>query len=387
MGRKSSSGGATPKGADRIQLDFWFEKKRYRPTINQRPTATNLQHARSRVKDIKRRIELGTFVFADEFPEYKFIDGVAATGSRPTFNHYADLYLASIGGLAHATRVSYRKILAHFWRKKVGERILVDIKYAELAAIVGQEPWGSNKTRNNILSVGKRVFDFAYADLPDRRNPAEKLRSLKVQRRRPDPYAVEEAEKVISGIRKDWGADDADYVEFVFFSGLRPSEAIALTWTHTDLNQSAIRVERARVMGKDKDVTKTSEGRDVELNPRAWAVLKRRRSVSGLAGGPVFTQDKGRPWHDLQLQWRHWQYTHKRLKIRYREPYQMRHSSVTWNLMIGKNLLWVAEQHGHSPAVMLKTYAKWLKGTTEADIEAIRRAMGFATNSPLKVVK
>lgn len=61
----------------------------------------------------------------------------------------------------------------------------------------------------------------------------------------------------------------------------------------------------------------------------------------------------------------------------------MRHTSVTWNLMIGKNLLWVAEQHGHSAAVMLKTYAKWMRGTTEKDIAAMRSAMGFVTNLAL----
>jgi hypothetical protein len=48
---------------------------------------------------------------------------------------------------------------------------------------------------------------------------------------------------------------------------------------------------------------------------------------------------------------------------------------VTWQLMIGKNLLWVAKQHGHSVQVMLTMYAAWLEGATEADIEAIKAAM------------
>jgi integrase len=36
------------------------------------------------------------------------------------------------------------------------------------------------------------------------------------------------------------------------------------------------------------------------------------------------------------------------LKARYRDPYNARHSSVSWSLMIGKNPLWLAKQHGHS---------------------------------------
>ena len=43
--------------------------------------------------------------------------------------------------------------------------------------------------------------------------------------------------------------------------------------------------------------------------------------------------------------------------------------------MLGKNLLWVAKQHGHSVEVMLRMYAAWLEGATEADIHAIKQAI------------
>ena len=52
-----------------------------------------------------------------------------------------------------------------------------------------------------------------------------------------------------------------------------------------------------------------------------------------------------------------------------------RHSSATWQLMLGKNLLWVAKQHGHSVEVMLRMYAAWLEGATDGDIQAIKQAM------------
>jgi hypothetical protein len=35
----------------------------------------------------------------------------------------------------------------------------------------------------------------------------------------------------------------------------------------------------------------------------------------------------------------------------------------------------VAKQHGHSVEVMLRMYAAWLEGATEADIHAIKKAM------------
>ena len=47
------------------------------------------------------------------------------------------------------------------------------------------------------------------------------------------------------------------------------------------------------------------------------------------------------------------------------DPYNARHSSVSWNLMVGKNPLWVAKQHGHSVQTMLEVYAAWTEGAKE----------------------
>jgi hypothetical protein len=43
--------------------------------------------------------------------------------------------------------------------------------------------------------------------------------------------------------------------------------------------------------------------------------------------------------------------------------------------MIGKNILWVAKQHGHSTVTMLRTYAAWVEGAVGRDVEAIKRSM------------
>src|SRR4051794_14865899 len=43
--------------------------------------------------------------------------------------------------------------------------------------------------------------------------------------------------------------------------------------------------------------------------------------------------------------------------------------------MIGRDILWVAKQHGHSTVTMLRTYAAWVDGAVDADVEAIKRSM------------
>jgi integrase len=378
MGRKAEQGGVKAKG-DRIEVTFTWNSKTYRPTLDWRPSATTLKRAAKLREQIVEQIRHGKFSFADHFPDYKFIDRVASRDSGRTWGAVADDYLASIGRKEFATRVSYRRII-DFWKgvklspndsATLAERAFTDVRYSDLARFIGSHPWGTNKTHNNKVSVLKCVFDFGYADIEDKRNPAEKLEMLRVQHPAPDPYTLEEALAVIADARGRYGEEYGNYVEFQFFTGLRPSETIALTWGQIDQRKWSIKVDRARVMGQDKGATKTSVSRLVEACPRVQALLQRQQAITG-SGEHVFGE--GGAYGNVRAPGDRWPYIHRRLKLRYREPYQCRHTSVSWNLMMGKNVLWVARQHGHSVAMMLKTYATWLEGTTDAEIAALKAA-------------
>jgi hypothetical protein len=74
-------------------------------------------------------------------------------------------------------------------------------------------------------------------------------------------------------------------------------------------------VSKARVAGIDKNCTKTGEDRVVTLCPRAIRILVRQ----------------------LKLR--------ERLKIAGLIDHDQRHSSVSWNLMVGKSPLRVSKQH------------------------------------------
>jgi integrase len=134
------------------------------------------------------------------------------------------------------------------------------------------------------------------------------------------------------------------------------------------------------------DYGKTSTDRLVELCPRALQVLKRHLALRArlqLAGkiqhDELFFKETGEPIRNLQYPWVRWRSTLPKMKARYCDAYNARHSSESWNLMVGKNPLWVAKQHGHSVQTMLETYAAWTEGAQESDVEAIRPAMAGAS--------
>jgi len=81
------------------------------------------------------------------------------------------------------------------------------------------------------------------------------------------------------------------------------------------------------------------------------------------------------PIRNLKYPYVRWVYVLEKYAVRYREPYNARHSFVSWCLMTGKNPLWCSKQFGHGVQVMFERYGTWIDGASEADVEAARQAM------------
>jgi integrase len=261
---------------------------------------------------------------------------------------------------------------------------LLAVRYTQLVRIADGHRW-TKKTYNNAISALRRAFDFGFQDHPEHFNPARALKSARVGKKdRPtiDPFSIQDAETLIAAIHRDWGEAQGNYNEFRFFTGLRPSEHIALVVTDYDAVNGVLSVTKARVAGVDRDRTKIAEDRRVVLCPRARAILARQLRLretlqrqGRLKHDHLFFQANGAPIRRLHAVYRPWQRTLRRLAIRYRKPYAARHSSVSWDLMMGRNPLRVAQQHGHSLLTMLLVYAAWTEGSLNVDVAAVRRAM------------
>lgn len=365
------------------------------PSHAARPHETNLRRARALLAQIKLRIAAGTFDLLSEFPDYRYRRAVRVPLRTRTCNDVFDLFLrheearVTLGDLAATTLSAHRQLLDHVWRPALGALPLLGVRYSQLISVPMKFTW-SKKTYNNAVSAVRLAFAFGFLDHPDHPNPAVLLKGLRLRKKdrpRIDPFAIDEAERVIAALHQDWGEAQGNYDEFRFFSGLRPSEQIALLISDVDLERGILSVTKARVAGVTHDRTKTHEDRRIALCPRALAVVKRQLALRDrlvhagrIDHNALFVHANGRPIENLSKVYDHWRRTLTRLPIRYRKPYAARHSCVSWNLMIGGNPLFVSKQHGHSVITMLTTYAAWLESPLPTDVRAIRAAM-YATTA------
>jgi len=408
LANKSKAYGVTAKGSARIQYDFMLDGARYRPTLPRIPTEANLKRAGGLLEDIKERIRTGTFCFEEEFPDYRYMERVIDPSQIRTCNQVFDQFLEHCEArlarhdLADSTLSTYRRILDNLWRPELGDRLFLKIDHLTLNRIADRNKRWSKKRYNNAISALRRAFAFGYRNHPDRGNPALSLRCCRITRKdrpRPDPFRIQDAETLIAAIHADWGEAQGNYDEFRFFTGLRPSEQIALTVDDFNVVRGTLSVNKACVNGVHKNSTKTGQDRLFELCPRALAILARHFKLrerlvrdGRIHHDRLFFYEDGGPIENLGEVWRRWHQTLAHKSIRYRRPYSARHSSVSWNLMLGKNPLWVARQHGHSVRTMLEVYAAWAEDAVESDVAAIERAMGRQkqpprTSSPMRFLK
>ncbi|MFD1557169.1 site-specific integrase [Paraburkholderia silviterrae] len=161
----------------------------------------------------------------------------------------------------------------------------------------------------------------------------------------------------------------ANLWQFMFWTGMRTSEVIALDWGDVDWQRETIRVRKAmtRAAKGVAEDTKTVAGtRDVKLLAPAMAALLAQKAHTFLEGNAIFHSPgwRGRGaghWKDDHQIWDAWKSTLKKAKVRYRNPYQTRHTYASMMLSAGEREIWVAKQMGHSDTTsIMRNYGRWI---------------------------
>ncbi|QLG87684.1 DUF3596 domain-containing protein [Chitinibacter bivalviorum] len=343
-----------------IKLWFMYQGKRHWQSLKLDPTPANLKHASKLREEITQKIAYGIFNYQEYFPDSKIAKDMIEATHAPTFREYSVRWMTANSHLATSTLHDYRKRLDHYVLPKIGEKPMNTITYGDIAELLGSIEWGSMKTRNNTCTVIRQPFEMAFLDGAIDANPAARLKNLKAQKEPPDPFSLDEANQIISIMRKDCDMY-ANLFEFAFFTGLRTSELLEVKWGDIDWQLSVVRVSRAKVDGEVKG-TKTGQVRDVELNSRAIAALNRQKVHSFLAGAQIFINPNTRKSISRGcVLHQYWGRIMRLSGLRYRNPYQTRHTFATLNLMAGANPMWVSRQMGHtSMKMLLEVYSRWI---------------------------
>lgn len=357
------------KTGETINISFTFKGVHCRePLSNLEINPKNIKYAERLLGEIYNKIEKGIFSYVEYFPKSSKLKIFGSKHRGRNINEYLDEYLdiCETRGLSPSTINGYRKC-------KSALSVLHDLSVVDLTPGILktwiQKQKTSLKTIRNQLSFLRSALDEAVTDGLIPSNPASLVTASRYQAKNSvsdsdyivDPLSPDELNAILKSARyEQWG----NLFKFAVNSGLRSSELCALSWSDIDFIGKTAHVQAASVVGVIKG-TKTKAGtRIVELNEDAMAALSNQKPFTFLKNETIFEDPKTNlPWAGADaIRKKAWVPTLQKAGVRYRNPYQTRHTFAIKHISNGVNLFWLASQMGHKgPEMLFRHYGAYLK--------------------------
>lgn len=147
-----------------------------------------------------------------------------------------------------------------------------------------------------------------------------------------NPFTKEERDRIIAAFSSDrYYSYYTNYVRFLFFTGCRPSEAVALKWKSIEGN--VIKFKESVVVSEDglvlKEGLKTQRKRDFPISPAVQAILEDAKPETVDLEDFIFKSPKGKFIDHHNFSNRAWKSVLKKCEIPYRKSYQTRHTFIS----------------------------------------------------------
>lgn len=363
-----------------IRISFVWNGKRHRETIKGiQANPANIKFAARKRGEIINQIARGEFDYHAHFPNGKAVDQKEPE-VRYLLTDLIDRFIdqgRATQSLSPSTIGSYVRWNECRLKPEFATKYLDQITTMELENwIVKMGSEISPKSIRTIVGIVNKVLNKACASHPPliEKNPLDPIMLAELL---PKPKRKAEEDEDIDPFNRDEIGEILNacmrvhtraLFQFAFSTGLRTGELIALKWGNIDWLNNSIHVEDNVVTGENKitveKTTKTDMARDIPLLPAAKEALSWMKPITLMLnnGGYVFSPDGINRWRNERQIRSHWTTTLRRAKIRYRNPYQTRHTFASTLLMNGEPELLVAKLLGHTTVEMIRRhYGKYIK--------------------------
>lgn len=211
--------------------------------------------------------------------------------------------------------------------------------------------------KNTNVKSGKKGSKGSVIDELDAPLPQTDAKGFLLKEGEVDPFEKSEVLKILENL----DAPMANHIAFAFWTGLRTGETIALRVNDIDFENDRICVRRSVSRGQLKG-TKTGKERWVQLLPPAKEAMLAQIKLLGAPDGWVFPNPFTRKrWANESKITKRWKNALEKAGVRYRRPYQTRHTFASMMLSAGENVMYVAGQLGHADwSMVVRVYGRWV---------------------------
>ncbi|MFC3051425.1 Arm DNA-binding domain-containing protein [Kordiimonas pumila] len=363
----------------KLLFDFRYKGIRVKEYTPLPDTPANRKKMQMIMDRIEAEILLGTFDYAQYFPNSKRVEKfkvlenriACARSDMPTFREFTEVwFLEKQPEWRNSYILNIRQTLDKYLLPKFGDKELDMITKADILAfrsdLVRQDGLKGRKLSasriNHVLMPVRQIMEEA-ADRYDFQSPYRNIKPLKVPRSDVEPFTLEEVQLILEHIRRDFKA----YYSVRFFTGLRTAEIDGLPWDAVDFERRQILVKQA-IVNREIVPTKTDGSyRTIDMSKPVYEALREQRKATK-GETYVFTNGAGQPLRHNDVTKKVWYPILRLLGLKKRRPYQTRHTAATLWLASGESPEWIARQMGHATTEMLFTvYSRYVPNLVRQD--------------------
>ena len=325
------------------------------------------------------------------------IDSAAARNPL-TLGAFAEAWLEERTPLlTKAVHYDYNLLLkTHVLPHEIANKPLAEVNDGDIALLIKE--LSEHKTRRKKLLSPRRInmviarlgtiFATAHRRKLIAEDPMPHVTNLREAKADVDPFELKEVLRILEAAHY-W---ERTFLSVLLLTGMRPNEALALSWDAIDFEHSLIRIRRTvhRRYGFGLPKTPGSE-REVEMCAIVRSELQQQRARSQLRGELVFPSVAGTAIDLANFRARNWPRILRDAKVRPRVIYQCRHTFARLALEQGDTPQHVAAMLGHTTLQMLfRVYGRWTHPPGSSALARLDAAIrsnsghGFGHGSELK---
>jgi integrase len=343
-----------------IQLKFTLNGKRYSFNPLQGANYSNerdLAQAKTVATRIRNDILAG--YFDPTLSKYKLNPTentrLTQTASKPSSKSLLEVWDAWVDtlDLSPATKADHYEMIRRMMVK--ARSGLTDTSWFTNASIAAS-------TFNKRLGYLKTCLCWAMTEKLVESNPFEKVKTRKASKPEIKPFTLDEMKTILAAFERQH-SHYSPFVQFMFLSGVRTSEAIGLQWKHIDFDRNEVVIRDS--LSKDRTgngyrrvrkETKSGSIRYLTMTGDLSNLLSSIKPSRATPDDLVFKSARGCVIDSGNFR-EDWKQLLADLGIEYRKPYTTRHTLLSHAIEQGIPITGVAYIAGHADTRMvMQTY-------------------------------
>ena len=363
---------------------FWNKNRSWEGT-GLRDTPANRQLVEAKAVLIGREIKSGNFDYLKWFPEGNRAEELAPKAAAPkTIGEYYRVWIERKKPpvVRPGLERDYKEHFKRYILPKFEDVTFLELIPALLEAFRSyliQERELSIKSVRNIIDASFRamVRDARQVDYLLEKDPFTALQWPRLKTAKPDPLTEEERDAILAYFREK-RPHSFPFVHTLFFTGMRPSEALALRWGDVDLCRGELSISKSRYLESEGAPKTAGSEREIALLENVVEILRAIKPLHVTEDQHVFLNQEGNPLNFHTWRRKAWYPALRVKEIRERKPYAMRHSFISVGVTNGVNIKWLADYCRTSVTMIERHYGKYIRNDSE---EQLTRLLGVKSET------